>query len=147
MHPLAVADIGLGPSAAAVQLARLDEKTLEPLRFEVLEPGNPVDAGGFQGHGGDAGLSQMVGDGVQVGGVGAEGTDLPRPDADDVVVGVDVDAGGVRVLHRECRGVVPIDGIRVGRARLGFQLAARPGIGYLERTQKGKPRCEGEGPG
>src|SRR5262249_25549399 len=120
---------------------------LEPLRLQVLEQGDPVDAGGFHRHGGDTGLPQVVGDRMQVGGIGPEGTDLPRPDTDDVVVGVDVDAGGAGVLRLGWRWAVSEDRSGVGPARLGFQLAARQGIGYLKRDGGWEAAVRGRGAG
>src|SRR5262249_58718194 len=122
---------------------------LPPLRVcgYTLMQSALVDAGGFHRHGSDTGLTERVRDGMQVGGVGSEGADLPRSEADDLVVGVDVDTGGVGIVHLEGWCVVPKDELRMGLACWGFQLATRHGIGYLRRREEQKPRYEGEGPG
>ena len=104
LQPLAVEPIGLGPGPAMAGLAGLDEEDLEATGFEQLEEGDPVDAGGFEHDRGDAGLREPIGQGGEVGRVGAEGADLLGSDAGDVVIGVDVDARGVGVDDRQGRG-------------------------------------------
>ena len=84
---------------------------LKTLRFEELEQGNPVDAGGFQSDRLDATFLQPRDDLVKIGGVGAELADrvgvAVRWDADHMHVGMDVDSGRVRVdvlqRGRRCR--------------------------------------------
>ena len=106
-----VEHVGLGPGAAAGQLARLDQPDLEAAGFEQLEQRDPVDAGRFHGHGGDAALASASRrwragrrSWPRTGGRWRAsrrrrrrgGTRVGR-DADHVHVGVDVDAGRVGV--------------------------------------------------
>ena len=63
----------------------------------MVEERDPIDAGRFHRHRGDAALSEVVAELLQVGGVGAEAFDLSGPDANDVGIGMDVDPGGVRM--------------------------------------------------
>ena len=110
LDPLRVEDVGLRPRPAPRELSRLHELDLEALRLEELVEGDPVDAGGLHGDRRDAALLQPGGDGLEVGGVGAELADrlivAVGRDADHVHVGVDIDAGGVGVddLERGRRG-------------------------------------------
>src|SRR5262249_1384753 len=68
------------------------------------------------------------------------------PDADDVVVGVDVDAGRVRVLHLQGGCVLAVDGLRSGLTGLGLQLATGHGDGHLEKGDGGRKAVRGRGP-
>jgi hypothetical protein len=50
--------------------------------------------------------AEVQGDGVKVGRVGAELVDQAGVDTDDVQVGMNVDTGGMRILHRQGGGAV-----------------------------------------
>ena len=75
-------------------------------RFERLEERNPVDAGGFRGHGLDVMCFEPGGDGLQVSSVIAKGAHqlgaLVTRHADHDLVCAEVHPGGVRVdpAHR-----------------------------------------------
>jgi hypothetical protein len=72
VDPLAVPAVRLGAPAQLVAGAGIDQEDLEPLGREQLVPGDPVDAGRFQGDRGDLMLAPEGGHGLQAGGVGRE---------------------------------------------------------------------------
>jgi hypothetical protein len=78
LDPLGVEHVGLGTSTAAGQLARLDQPDLEATRLQQLKQRDPVNACRFQGDRSDPALSQPIGDGFQVAGIGPEATDIGR---------------------------------------------------------------------
>ena len=145
LDPLGIQDVRLGAGTAVFELPRLDQIDFETFRFEQLKEGDPVDAGGFQGDRGDA-LSAKVGDdGLEIGGVGAEVADQAGADADDVQVGVDIDAGGVRMLYGE-RGGAVLQGARgVGVVKLLrlFQATFGHGGCTLNKRKGKSPRRGG----
>src|SRR3989304_1693203 len=100
LYPLTVQHVRLA-AREALDRGGADQTALEATRFKRLEQGNPVDAGGPQGPGADAVRAQPVGEGVQVGGVRAEGAyelGVGRTGhADHDLVGTDVHTSGVRV--------------------------------------------------
>jgi hypothetical protein len=96
------------------RLARLDQQHFEAARFQQLQQRDPVDAGRFHDDGPDAAGRQSLGQGGEVGRAGAEGTNIRRQvgrvvggqrrgvfcrDSNPMDVGVDVDAGCVRMGH------------------------------------------------
>jgi hypothetical protein len=92
-----------------LELPRIDQLHREAARGEELKEGNPVDPGGFHGHGVHATAPQPVRQGVQVGG---EGPELPHAlplgiaalgHGRKVGLGPDVDASGVQVDPSELR--------------------------------------------
>ena len=107
LDPLGVEHVRLGPRTATRKLPWFHQIDLETLRFEELEQGNPVDAGGFQSDRLDTTLLQPSDDLVKIDGVGAELADrvgvAVRRDADHMHVGMDVDSGRVRVDDMERR--------------------------------------------
>jgi hypothetical protein len=108
LDPLAIEDVGLA-AGDVLHAAGVDETDLEAPIFEDLDEGDPVDAGGLHGDGGDPASSEPVGEGVEVGG---EGVELPHVlafgvgawgNCGEVGMGADIDAGGVGVELREGR--------------------------------------------
>jgi hypothetical protein len=108
LDPLTVEHVSLA-ARDVLHATGIDEADLEEAFFEDLEEGDPVDAGGLHGDGGDATGGEPVGEGVEVGGEGFEFADvLPMGigagrDGGEVGVGADVDAGGMGVELREGR--------------------------------------------
>jgi hypothetical protein len=108
LDPLTVEDVRLA-AGHVLHAARVHQAHLETALFEDLEEGDPVDAGGLHGDGGDAAGGEPVGEGVEVGG---EGVELPHVlafgvgawgNCGEVGMGADIDAGGVGVELREGR--------------------------------------------
>jgi len=108
LNPLTVEDIGFVTGGEAAGEVAADQAAMDAASFQDLEQGDPVDAGGFHGDGLDAVLDQPIGDSVQVGGIGAEGTHdlglVGAGDADVGLLGADVGAGGVGVDDRQAFG-------------------------------------------
>ncbi len=106
-NPLGVLGVALGAARGPLDLAGVHQENLEPPGFEQVVQRNPVHAGGLHGDGIDAVLLQPVGQGVQVGGAGAEGSrtstqSVPEQgDSDDMEVAADVGASGVGVKDVE----------------------------------------------
>lgn len=70
-QPLGVAHVGFAPWDV-FGIAGVDQHDLEAALLEDLEHGDPVDAGGFHGHGANAAAFEPIGETVQVAGEGAE---------------------------------------------------------------------------
>ena len=100
LEPLAVLDVGL-PAGDVLHVARVDQADLEPAGLQDLVQGDPVDAGGLHGHGGDAALREPIREGVEVLREGPE-----APDGLRVAVErhADVDLGGADVDARRRAG-------------------------------------------
>jgi hypothetical protein len=120
LNPLGVEHVGLGPGPATRELPRLDQPDLEAARLQQLEKRNPVNAGRFHRHRGHAARAEPRGDRLQIAGVGPEsphlrrqatrhdrnrrdtpGPDAPDRHADHVHVRMHVDAGRLRMQHRQ----------------------------------------------
>jgi hypothetical protein len=78
LDPLTIAQVGLGAVRGAWHLPGIDPEHGEALALQQVVEGYPVDAGRFQGYGGDTALPPEASDGIQVGGEGAEATDVGR---------------------------------------------------------------------
>ena len=148
-------------------VAGIDQEDLEPLGLEQLVQGDPVDAGRFQGDGRDAAVGQPVGQGLQVGGAGAEAATGRASgsggDGDRVAAKAEVNAAGVAVADQARTHGTPLRPWRVrphspggsggcgrggrgtgSRGLAGFVLAARHG--GLHNTGVGtEPREAGGG--
>ena len=100
LEPLAIVHVRLGPTVPR-HLARIDQQHLEAARFEHLEQGDPIDARGFEGDGGDVAGPEPVGQRVEVGGIGAEAADglgvITGRDSDPVLFGTHINAGRVEI--------------------------------------------------
>ena len=72
LNPLAIEHVGLGSARGVLRLPWIDQINLEAAPLEQLEQRNPVNAGRFHSHAGDAALLQPVGQQLQVRGAGAE---------------------------------------------------------------------------
>ncbi len=101
LNPLAVEHVGLVARRKAAGEVAADEAAMDAPLLQHHEQGDPIDAGGFHGDGLDAVLDQPIGQGVEVGGVGAEGTHdlglVGAGDADVNLLCADVSPGGVGV--------------------------------------------------
>ncbi len=99
LNPLTVEDIGLVTGGETAGQVAADQVAMDAASFQDLEQGDPVDAGGFHSDSLDAVLGQPIGDSVQVGGIGAEGTHdlglVRAGNADIDLLGADVGAGSV----------------------------------------------------
>ena len=73
-QPLTVLDITLA-AGDVFDVAGVDEQHLEATRFEDVVDRDPVDPGGFHGDAGDATGDEPVGEPLEVGGEGPEGSD------------------------------------------------------------------------
>src|SRR5712692_7632483 len=87
-------------------------------------------------------LLQVIGNGMQINGVGAEGLNLIRPHTDDMVVRMHVNGGSMRMNHlrswnglgsRRCRGRLDVylPNPRLGLANPPMPLAARTLAGVV----------------
>jgi hypothetical protein len=115
--PLGVQHVGLGPGAAARQLAWLDQPGREAAGLKHLIQRDPVDAGRLHGDGGDAALLQPVGDGGQVAGVGPEPAYVRgRPTGRARRGGTAFGAGTHTMCMSECTSMPAALGLRRGRA-------------------------------
>ena len=105
LEPLAIEPIGFRSTGGALGLAGIDEEDLHAPGLQQLKQGNPVDPGRFHGDGGHATVNEPVGQGVEVGGEGAETAHglgvAPRGHGDPVLGFADVDARGVGVADLE----------------------------------------------
>ena len=97
-QPLTVLDITLA-AGDVFDVAGVDEQHLEATRFEDVVDRDPVDPGGFHGDAGDATGDEPVGEPLEVGGEGPEGSDgggVPiGRDGHIVLGGATVDAGDI----------------------------------------------------
>ena len=125
LDPLTVEDIGLMAGGEAAGQVAADQAAMDAAAFQHLEEGDPVDAGGFHGDRLDAVLDQPIGDGAEIGGVGAEGTHdlglVGAGNADIDFLSADVGAGSVGVDDRQ-----PFGGA-------DFPLSEGPGMGLGTR--------------
>ena len=127
LDPLAVALVGLGPSLDLLgELGRGGDDVQAGFQ-QGEEQDVAVDAGGLQGDGGDAAMSQPGDELTQAGGVGGELADGIRAvgrtgDAGPVAGVADIDAGGVGVVDGQ-----------------GGQLGGLPGLarGLVEGAARG----------
>jgi hypothetical protein len=107
LDPLRIEHVRLRARAATRQLSRFHQVNLEAFRFQELEQGNPVDAGGLHSDRCHAALLQPGNDRLKIGGVGGELPDrvgvAVGGDADHVHVGMNVDTGRVRVDDKHRR--------------------------------------------
>jgi hypothetical protein len=95
-NPLAIDHVGLGPARRMLGLPRIDQQHFEAATRQQIVQGDPVHAGRFHGHRRHAAHLQPVGDGFQIGGVGAE---LAHPRR-QLRVGIDEARRHVRRRHR-----------------------------------------------
>ena len=72
LQPRASEPIGLRSTGAALGLAGIDQEHLHAPGLSQCKQGYPVNTGGFHGDGSDATVDEPVGQGVEVGGAGAE---------------------------------------------------------------------------
>jgi hypothetical protein len=100
LEPLAVHDIGL-PTGDVLHVTRVDEDYVEAARLEDLVEGDPVDAGGFHGHGGHAARGEPVSEALEIRREGRERAHWGRVpvggNGDVVRFGAAIDARGIRV--------------------------------------------------
>ena len=100
LEPLAVHDIGLA-ARDVFHVMGVDEHHVEAAGLQDLVEGDPVDAGGFHGYGGDAADREPVREAVELRRHGRERAHRGRVSADrdgDVMLGGPaIDAGGIRL--------------------------------------------------
>jgi len=143
-EPFTVGDITLA-TREILDMARIDEDHLEPARVEDLEDRNPIDAGGFHRHVGDAAGRQPVGQPVEIAGKGREGSDRRgvaiRRHGHEVLGGSAVDAGGVRVQTFEGgRGLAGLGSTTTGLARHGGLLCTDTTSGNRDADERQSPK-------
>src|SRR5262249_9684064 len=107
LNPLTIVDISLGTPLGMGYGSGVDQEDAKAAPFQQFVQGDPGDAGGFQGDGIDAAVSQPVSEGFEVGG------ESPKPadrlgisvgwDANPMDAVVDVDPGGVGILNGQGR--------------------------------------------
>lgn len=73
LNPLTIEPVGLVAGGEAVSDVAADQATVDAALLQHLEQGDPINTGGFHRYRLDAVLDQPGGEGVQVGGIGAEG--------------------------------------------------------------------------
>ena len=99
-EPFAVGDIALA-AGDVLDVARVDEDHLEAARLEDLEDRDPVDAGGFHRHVGDATRGQPVRQPMEIAGEGRKRLDRGGiaigGHGDEVFGRPAIDPGGVRM--------------------------------------------------
>jgi len=105
LDPLDVQHVGFRSRAAARKLPGFHQTDLEPLRFEELEQGNPVDPGGLQRDRLDPAPLQPGDDLVKIDRIRTELADrvgiAVGRDADHMHVGMNVYSRCVRVDDRQ----------------------------------------------
>jgi len=72
LPPRAIEPIGVGAAGDVRGLAGIAQEHLHAPGLSQCKQGNPGDPGGCHGDGGDATVDEPVGQGVEVGGEGAE---------------------------------------------------------------------------
>ena len=114
-QPLTVLDIALA-AWHVLDVAGIDEQDLEPTRLEDVVDRDPVDAGGFHGHTGDATGDEPVGQPLEVGREGPERLHRGRIpigwDGHEMFGRATVDAGGIdlQALEHRRRGAACLGG-------------------------------------
>ena len=109
LEPLAIEHVGLA-SRNTLEVAGIDQPDGKAPLLEDLEQGDPVDAGGFHDHGGDVAAGQPLGQGIEIGGEGAEPSHVApvgvasRGHGHEVAFGGHVDAGSVEIDLCKLRG-------------------------------------------
>jgi hypothetical protein len=107
LEPLAILDVGFA-AGEIFAVSGIDQKDFQAGRLEDLEEGDPVNAGGFHGDGGDAGsfepvaeLEQGIGEGLELTnrvGIGTGGNGDPDFASADINTGrVGVESGELDV--------------------------------------------------
>ncbi len=118
-----------------LDVAGVDQEAPDATRFENLEDGDPVDAGGLHRHRVHAAGEQPIGEGFQVGSEGSETAHrlagVVWADGDPDFAAADVEAGrvgmddsqGIQVFHGNLRvkriWPAPTDSRRYGRILIG----------------------------
>jgi hypothetical protein len=105
LQPLTSEPSSLWSAGGTLRLAGIDQEDLQAPGLSKCKQGHPVDTGGLHGDGGHATVDEPVGQGVEVGGEGAETTHglrvTTRGHGDPVLSFADVDASGVGVADLE----------------------------------------------
>lgn len=144
LEPLAVEPIGFWSSGGAFGLTGVDEEDLDAAGLQEFESGNPVAPGGFPGHGGDAAVEEPVGEGIEVGGEGAETAHglrvATRGHGHPVLGFAEVDAGGMGVAGLECVGEHGQRREQRGRWTRGFKARVFRGCHSGLQKQETTPR-------
>ena len=100
LDPLAILNIRF-TTGDIFEMMSIDEFDIKAAVIKDFKDGYPVDAGGFHGDGGDAAGREPIGELMEVGGKGGEGTDglviTVRGNTDPDFGGTDIETGGVKV--------------------------------------------------
>jgi hypothetical protein len=137
LNPLTVEDIGLVTGGETAGQVAADQAAMDAAPLQNLEQGNPGDTGGFHGNRLDVMFFEPGGDGLQVGGVIAEGTHqlgaFVARHADHDLMRAEVDSGGMRVdpAHRGKE-------TRLAQAGIGLAEFAHWGSSWKERGRPGR---------